>query len=56
MKKIIAIIQNLDKEQIWNVTFLTQSFKTLNLKIKSDNGEIIEKKLDSLFKIEKGGA
>jgi len=55
-RKIIAIIQNLDKEQIWNVTFLTQSFKTLNIKIKSDNGEVTEKKLDALFQFEKGGA
>jgi len=54
-KKIIAILQTLDKKQVWNVTFLTQSFNTLNFKIKSDNLKIVEKKLQPLFQFDKGG-
>ena len=54
-KKIIAILQKLDKWQVWNITFLTQSFNTLNVKIKSDNGRVVEKKLSSLFRFDKGG-
>ena len=52
-KKIIAIIQNLDIGQVWNITFLTQSFNTLNMKIKSDTGRIIEKKIQPLFGMDK---
>ena len=52
-RKIIAILQKLPKGQVWNVTFLTQSFNTLNFKIKSDNGRVVEKKLQPLFQFEK---
>ncbi len=52
-RKIIAILQKLNKEQVWNVTFLTQSFNTLNIKIKSENGKVIEKKLSPLFQFQK---
>jgi len=52
-RKIIAILQKLEKAQVWNITFLTQSFNTLNFKIKSDNGRVIEKKLSPLFQFQK---
>ena len=52
--KIIAIIQNLKIGQIWNITFITQSFNSLNFKIKSENGKIVEKKLTSLLEFGKG--
>jgi hypothetical protein len=54
-KKIIAILQTLNKKQIWNITFLTQSFNTLNFKIKSENLRIVEKKFAPLFRFDKGG-
>jgi DNA polymerase III alpha subunit len=54
-KKIFAILQTLDKKQVWNITFLTQSYNTLNFKIKSDNLKIVEKKLQPLFQFDKGG-
>jgi len=53
-RKIIAILQTLDKKQVWNVTFLTQSFNTLNFKIKSENGRVVEKKLQPLFQFDEG--
>ncbi|MBW2996400.1 hypothetical protein KY332_03810 [Candidatus Woesearchaeota archaeon] len=54
-RKIIAILQTLDKKHVWNITFLTQSFNTLNFKIKADSLRIVEKKLSPLFRFDKGG-
>ncbi len=51
--KIIAIVQNLKVGQVWNITFITQSFNSLNFKIKSDSGKILEKKLSPLFELGK---
>ena len=51
--KIVAIVQKLDIGQIWNITFLTQSFNTLNFKIDSSNGNVIEKKISPLFQMQK---
>ena len=51
--KIIAILQRIAKDQVWNITFLTQTFNTLNFKIKCDNGKVIEKKLQPLFQFQK---
>jgi len=51
--KIIAILQKIEQGQVWNVTFLTQTFNTLNFKIKSDSGKIVEKKLQPLFQFDK---
>lgn len=47
--KIIAILQSLEDRQVWNLTFLTQNFNTLNFKIKADTGNVIDKKLVSLM-------
>lgn len=53
ISKKIIILQNLeDFGNIWNITFLTQSFSTLNIKIKTDDGKIIEHKLAPLFGFE----
>ncbi len=52
IKKII-ILQNLDLGQVWNITYVTQSFKTLNIKINSETGEILKYDLVDLFNVEK---
>ena len=52
MKKIF-ILQNIEGKQIWNVTYVTNTFNTLNIKIDSETGEINSKKLLSIFKVEK---
>jgi hypothetical protein len=49
--KSFFIIQNLNKETIYNITFVTQTFKTLNLKLDANTGEIIDHKLISLFEM-----
>ena len=43
---------------MYNFTFITQTFQTLNVKIDSKTGDVIEHKLYSLMdigKVEKGG-
>ncbi|MBN2367806.1 hypothetical protein JXC34_02215 [Candidatus Woesearchaeota archaeon] len=52
LKKII-IIQNLDVGQVWNITYVTGSFKTLNIKINSSTGKVITDELIDIFKVEK---
>jgi len=48
--KTIAILQNLEEYgNIWNITFVTHSLKTLNMKINPENGEILYHNLQSLM-------
>lgn len=51
--KIVAVIQMLDIGQVWNITFLTQSFNTLNIKIDSKSGDVLESELNPLFQMQK---
>jgi len=52
IKKMIVILQVIDK-LVWNITFLTQSFNTLNIKIDGKTGKVVEKKLSPLFRFDK---
>ena len=55
--KIIAILQNLENfGTIWNITYITASFNTLNMKIKADDGSIMEHKLFPLLSFKKDDA
>ncbi|MFT4311026.1 MAG: hypothetical protein ACMXX7_00175 [Candidatus Woesearchaeota archaeon] len=47
-KKII-ILQKLDKKIVWNLTYITTSFKLLNIKISADTGEIVNSNLYSIY-------
>jgi hypothetical protein len=47
--KKFAIIQHLEVGQVFNITFLTQTFNTLNIKLDSETGEIKEKSLKKLM-------
>ena len=48
--KSFMILQNIDKiGQVWNITFVTNEFKTVNVKINSNNGECISHKIVSLI-------
>src|SRR3989338_4343093 len=50
ISKTIAILQNLqDFGTIWNITFVTDSFNTLNLKINAENREVLHHNLESLM-------
>ncbi|PIN86848.1 hypothetical protein COV19_02480 [Candidatus Woesearchaeota archaeon CG10_big_fil_rev_8_21_14_0_10_44_13] len=50
--KIVLILQNLDPYgQIYNLTYVTKCFKTLNLKIDSETGDVVEEDLVSLMQM-----
>ncbi|MEM4398098.1 MAG: hypothetical protein QW757_05765 [Candidatus Woesearchaeota archaeon] len=51
--KIIILLQNLEIGQVWNITYVTNTFKTLNIKIDSETGNLISDELIDLFRIEK---
>ena len=48
--KTIAILQNLSElGNIWNITYVTEAFNTLNIKIDALSGKILEHNLTSIF-------
>ena len=47
--KQITILQNIVEGQVWNFTFITQAFKTLNIKIDAETGVIIKDELINLM-------
>ncbi|MBI2646910.1 hypothetical protein HYW99_00365 [Candidatus Woesearchaeota archaeon] len=52
--KTIAILQNIaELGDVWNITYLTESFKTLNMKIDASNGKVIKHNLYSVFDFSK---
>ena len=52
--KIIAILQNTEKfGTVWNITFITESFNILNIKIAASNGKILEEKLEPIISFKK---
>ena len=52
-EKKILILQNLEK-QIWNITFISKAFATLNIKVDAEDGKIISHNLTKLFSFEPG--
>jgi len=50
--KEILILQNLEIGQIWNITYITHTFKTLNIKIDSESGDVVKYDLIDLFKVD----
>ena len=47
--KIIVILQNINKKEAWNITYLTSSFKVLNVNIDAQNGDLIKEKLENVL-------
>ncbi|MBU3941925.1 MAG: hypothetical protein KKF74_03355 [Nanoarchaeota archaeon] len=47
--KTIAILQNIDLGQLWNITLITSSLNTINIKIDAKTGKTIKHELVSLF-------
>jgi len=48
--KIIALLQKLPEYgSIWNITYVTQQFNTLNMKIHPATGAILDHKISSIF-------
>jgi len=52
--KTIVILQNMPKlGNIWNITYVTEAFNTLNMKIDASNGKVLEHNLSSVFSFKK---
>ncbi len=52
--KTIVILQNMPKlGNIWNITYITEAFNTLNMKIDAFNGKVLEHALSSVFSFRK---
>lgn len=52
--KIIVILQNLEGfGNVWNITFVTKAFNTLNMKLSVENGKVLDHKLSSVFDFRK---
>ena len=50
VSRTIAILQNLEEYgNIWNITYIMHSFKTLNMKVNPENGKILRHSLESLM-------
>lgn len=52
--KTIAILQTINDRVVYNITYVTPSFKTLNIRVAADDGTIIADRLVSLFSIDDG--
>ena len=46
--KKIAILQHLPVGQVWNITFVTQTFKTLNIKVDASTKKVVSDRLISI--------
>ncbi|MBI2658109.1 hypothetical protein HYX08_05445 [Candidatus Woesearchaeota archaeon] len=52
--KTIVILQNMQKiGNVWNITYVTEAFNTLNMKIDASNGDVLEHNLSSIFSFRK---
>ena len=52
--KTIAILQNIDKlGNIWNITYVTEAFNILNMRIDASTGRILEHNLASILSFRK---
>ena len=49
--KKVVILQHLDEGQVWNITYITESFKTLNIKIDASSGEVLDDKIVKLIQM-----
>ncbi len=51
--KTFFILQNIDKDTVYNITFFTASFKTLNIRVSSTTGKVVKDELNSFFSFSK---
>lgn len=47
--KIITVLQNMKGNETWNITYLTNQFHVLNVKINAESGELISEKLEPVI-------
>ncbi len=51
--KEVVILQNIAEGQVWNITYITKTFQTLNIKIDAETGNVVEDKLHQIFSFDK---
>ncbi len=51
--KKIVILQNLELGQVWNITYVTNTFKTLNMKFDAETGKVLKHELIDFFRVDK---
>jgi hypothetical protein len=50
VNKTMVILQNLGSHGIiWNITYVTHAFNTLNIKVNAESGKIMKHSLDSIM-------
>jgi hypothetical protein len=47
--KRIVILQNFNKHHIWNITYVTMKFETLNIKVDAETGKISYDNVQKIF-------
>jgi hypothetical protein len=47
--KIIVVLQMLDGLAVWNITYLTQAFKVLNVKVNAESGDVIKDTIENIL-------
>lgn len=52
--KRIIVLQTFTVGPVYNVTYVTKSFKTLNMKISSETGKVVEDQLAAIFSFDNG--
>jgi len=53
VKKIIVLQSVHEHGMVYNITYVTQEFKTLNIKVDATTGKVVEDKLVEIFKFQK---
>lgn len=51
--KTIMILQNINIGQVWNITYITNAYKTLNIKLNSKTSAVISDELIEMFQFTK---
>ncbi len=51
--KVITVLQHMKEAEVWNITYITQRFNILNVRINAEDGQIIEEKLQPVFSFKK---
>lgn len=49
--KEVVLLQNIKEGQVWNITYVTKTFKTLNIKVSSEKDEVVSDKLIEIFQM-----
>ena len=51
--KVIVLLQDIDGEILWNITYLTNSFNIWNVKVDAADGKVKSEKLESVIQFKK---